>query len=294
MADASSAIETSEPAPVDMLGAARASVDIVGPVPAPSAFAMPRVAPLEKSLPPVDPAAGQPAERPDAYQATGSQTPLDRLVPRTGSPRDPHAEFRTTASVSEWGHSRSTDPHSPIVTSSGSSSMRPRQTWAPPQDQAPVEVQSDRPAFTMAPAAESGLFGELPEVPGNRSLGALCRASGWGLAAVLVVGCLSTWLSFPALVVAWYFAWRHPVSRTNLLRAFTPASAAVLLLALIGSPTRTGWQQLGWASWIADICLLCITLLISDRRLTPSRKGYDSAGGRDGTGPADGRESPRR
>ncbi|AXE39551.1 hypothetical protein JS278_02412 [Acidipropionibacterium virtanenii] len=123
--------------------------------------------------------------------------------------------------------------------------------------------------MSLGAAHESGLFGQLPAQPGDRSLGALCRGSGWGLVTSLVLGCVSTWLSFPALLVAWYFAWRHPLSQRALMRAFIPATVAVVLLAAVGSPTRSAWNQLGWASWIADICLLAITLLITDRRLTP-------------------------
>lgn len=245
-----------------------ALVDVVGAAEPPVAFAMPRVAPLEAAPPVEDPAAGRPAEAPDSYRTPPAQAPLADLVPAVGASRDPHLAFNTSDPASTWGHGAAdADPHRPIRTSGLAAA-----SWAPPENLAPVPAVRTAPAMSLGAAGQSGLFGELPDQTGDRSLGALCRASGWGLVAALVLGCVSTWLSFPALLIAWYFAWRHPLSRIALLRAFVPASVAVVLLAALGSPTRGGWGQLGWASWIADICLLAITLMISDRRLTPGRE----------------------
>ena len=249
-----------------------ALVDVVGAAEPPVAFAMPRVAPLETAPPVEDPAAGRPAEAPDSYRTPPAQAPLADLVPAIGASRDPHQAFNTSDPASTWGHGAGdTDPHRPIRTS-GLGAAGTGASWAPPEDLAPVPAVRTAPTMSLGPARQSGLFGELPGQVGDRSLGALCRASGWGLVAALVLGCVSTWLSFPALPIAWYFTLRHPLSRAALLRAFVPASVAVVLLAALGSPTRGGWGQLGWASWIADICLLAITLMISDRRLTPRRE----------------------
>lgn len=267
-----------------------ALVDVVGAAEPPAAFAMPRIAPLQPAPPVGDPAAGHPAAAPDSYR-TPPQKALADLAPRTGARRDPHQAFTTSDPASAWGRSADgADPHRPILTSGHGAPGTPAGTtsWAPPDHLAAVEGPRTSSALQLGPAEQSGLFGQLPAQPGDRSLGALCRACGWGLVTALVLGCLSTWLAFPALLAGWYFAWRHPLSRTPLLRAFAPATAAVLMITVLGSPTRSAWGQLGWASWIADICLLAITLLVSDRRLIPHPADTPNSH------PGDGRGNPRR
>lgn len=264
-------------------------VDVVGAVEPPMAFAMPNIAPLQPAARPDDPAADQPAEPPQDYRQSAQQPPLETLVPRVADTRDPNLPFASTQSISEWGRRGAEhDPHQPIVTSGGPSARATRPgRWAPPDSPQPgLPVLPDavagppvRGLASLEPARPSALFGERPALPGDRTLGALCRGLGWGLVVSLVAGGLSTWVSVPALLAGWYFSWRHPVARGPLLKAYGAATALVLLVSLIGSPTRSGREQLGWTSWVADIGLLVVSMIIIDRALTPPPRNDPDRGG---------------
>jgi hypothetical protein len=276
--------------------------DVTGAVEPPLAFAMPAIAPLE-DVAASDRSAGhpsapstasaselpEPAEPPRDYLRAAQQLPLDAVVPRTGPQRDPQIPFSSAESVSQWGRrGTAIDPHQPIVTSSGpagrAASLSPGSlsavpgtsgssapgNWAPPDSQPiPRPAMPTAGALNLSPASPSALMGERPAQPGNKSLGALCRGLGWGLVIAIVAGALTSWLSVPALAAGWYFAWRHPVARRPLLRAYGVATAMVLIVSLLGSPTRSGWEQLSWASWMANIGLLVAAMIIIDRTLTP-------------------------
>ncbi len=67
------------------------------------------------------------------------------------------------------------------------------------------------------------------------------------------------------------------------MRAYGIATGLVLIISLIGSPTRGGWAQLSWAAWMANLGLLAASFLIIDRTLTPaprSRTGQGTGPGR--------------
>lgn len=291
------------PAPVTL-------TDVVGAVEPPMAFAMPDTTPLESSaVRPDAPRPDLPADPPQGYQASPHQPPLSSLVPQTGETRDPSLPFSSTGVPIQWGRHAEIDPRRPILTSGGPAGWGGSPLTGPEPSSPSSAVQSglepsgpahwsaarrgsarsgsDRwappePALdnglNLAPAEPSGLWGERPELPGNRTLGALCRGLGWGLVASVVAGCLGTWLSLPALAVGWYFTWRHPVARTALLRLYGVATALALLMTVLGSPTRSGWEQLRWTCWMANIAILVASMIIIDRELTPTPRTDPSQG----------------
>lgn len=263
-----------------------------------------------------------PAQPPTTYQRSGQQPPLESMAPRVEAARDPRIPFSFPESMSQWGsmsqglHGRSSDPRRPILTSEGptgraigtrpapeghlpspgqpsgaveatagsptraASSNALTRGWAPPATE-PATVPPG--GIRLDPAAPSAVFGQLPATPGAKSLGTMCRALGWGLVASVVTGCLGAWVSVPALLAGWYFTWRHPLARHRLMRAYGIATGLVLIISVIGSPTRGGWAQLSWAAWMANLGLLAASFLIIDRTLTPaprSRTGQGTGPGR--------------
>lgn len=296
------------PAPVGRSGSLILP-DVTGAEEPPLAFAMPAIAPLgtatssdRSSGHPSSPSTTEPSGQagpPRDYLRSDQQVPLDAVIPRTGTRRNPRIPFSSTASVSQWGRrDAAIDPRLPIVTSAGPAGravMFPHDSvragsespvtgnWAPPGSQSipPPTSPSTEGALNLGPASPSAMAGERPAQPGDKSLGALCRGLGWGLVVAIVAGALSSWLSVPGLAVGWYFAWRHPVARRPLLRAYGVATIMVFIVSLLGSPTRSGWEQLSWVSWMANIGLLIAAMLIIDRTLTPPPRDNG-----DGTGQA--------
>lgn len=261
-----------------------------------------------------------PAQPPTTYQRSTQQPPLESLAPRVETERDPRIPFSSPESMSHWAsmsqelHGRHTDPHRPILTSEGPAG-RSAGTRAYPEGQLPSAGQpsdavrdtagspiwaagstartsdwappATKPA-TVPPggirfdtATPSAVFGQLPARPGAKSLGTMCRGLGWGLVASMVTGCLGAWVSVPALLAGWYFTWRHPLARHRLMRAYGIATGLVLIISVIGSPTRGGWAQLSWAAWMANLGLLAAAFLIIDRTLTPAPRNRTGQG----TGP---------
>ncbi|MCI1748772.1 MAG: hypothetical protein LKI24_12215 [Acidipropionibacterium sp.] len=105
------------PAPVGRPGSGSLTLpDVTGAVEPPLAFAMPAIAPLE-DVAASDRSAGhpsapstasaselpEPAEPPRDYLRADRQLPLDAVVPRTGTQRDPQIPFSSAESVSQWG-----------------------------------------------------------------------------------------------------------------------------------------------------------------------------------------------
>ena len=220
-----------------------APVDVVGSRPAPSAFQAPRVTPLETPSLPANPAAGKPSVAPRGYQG-GDHRPLAELIPRRRSRREPHDPFSTQAGR----------------LASGSS------TWAAPAGDPVSTVPPPRLKTVRMPRR---LDPRMPATAGSRSIMDLCRALGWPWIVVLALGCVWSPLSIPALLLAWWLAWRHPFAAGRLSKALTAVTVVVIIGGAIESPVRTVPAQFAWMSRLGCVVILALGLLLIDRQLTP-------------------------
>ena len=219
-----------------------APVDVVGSRPAPSAFQAPRVTPLETASLPANPAAGKPSVAPRGYQG-GDHRPLAELIPRRRSRREPHDPFSTQAGL--------TGPRVEHRAPAGD----PVSTVPPPR------LKTVRMPRRLDP--------RMPATAGSRSIMDLCRALGWPWIVVLALGCVWSPLSIPALLLAWWLAWRHPFAAGRLSKALTAVTVVVIIGGAIESPVRTVPAQFAWMSRLGCVVILALGLLLIDRQLTP-------------------------
>ncbi|MSS45136.1 hypothetical protein FYJ43_03525 [Cutibacterium sp. WCA-380-WT-3A] len=108
-----------------------------------------------------------------------------------------------------------------------------------------------------------------PAKAGSRSFLDLCRGLGWPWIVILAVGSVWTPLSIPALVIAWWLAWRHPFAAGHLTKALTAVTVAVIIGGAITSPVRTVLEQCAWMSRLGCLIMLGLGFLLIDRQLTP-------------------------
>jgi len=238
-----------------------APVDVVGSRPAPSAFQAPRVTPLETPSLPANPAAGKPSVAPRGYQG-GDYRPLAELIPRRRGHREPHDPFSTQAGLT-GPRVEHRDPHEPIRTSRLASSSS---TWAAPAGDPVSTVPPPRLKTVRMPRR---LDPRMPATAGSRSIMDLCRALGWPWIVVLALGCVWSPLSIPALLLAWWLAWRHPFAAGRLSKALTAVTVVIIIGGAIESPVRTVPAQFAWMSRLGCVVMLALGLLLIDRQLTP-------------------------
>lgn len=242
----------------------RAPIDVVGSRRAPSAFRAPRIAPLENPTLPASPAAGKPAEAPGGYQG-GDDRPLAELVPRRRSSREPHDPFSTQAGLA-GPRVEHRDPHEPIRTSRSTGTTT---TWAAPSETPVSTVPPLRAKTTKTIRLPRQLDPTMPAAAGSRSFLDLCRALGWLWIAVLALGSMWSPLSIPALILAWWLAWRHPFAAGRLSKALTAVTVVVILGGAMESPVRTILAQFAWMSRLGCVAMLALGFIIIDRYLTP-------------------------
>ncbi|MDO4412911.1 hypothetical protein [Cutibacterium sp.] len=109
----------------------------------------------------------------------------------------------------------------------------------------------------------------MPAAAGSRSFLDLCRALGWLWIAVLALGSMWSPLSIPALILAWWLAWRHPFAAGRLSKALTAVTVVVILGGAMESPVRTILAQFAWMSRLGCVAMLALGFIIIDRYLTP-------------------------
>lgn len=250
------------------------------PLERPDGFATPRTSALSVAEPPVDPAAGQPAQAPDQFESPSS-IPLDQLTPRSDEPRNPTLAFDTSGAAmtsGAWGaahrdgghNSRPWTPEQPLLTASqrdlqGLAPARtsglvagPRAAVAPdPRPIVPgLAAPGARTPRAMPPAVP------VQPVPADRSVADLAkqfaRDVGWPLLAVLAAGLVLRPFAFVLLVVAALLTGRSRLARHRISRSAWSAVGAAAVLGLLGQFGEGGFDSLNVAARP-----LCAVLLLA-------------------------------
>jgi len=247
------------------------AINVLGAAPVPYGLAMPDTAPLEDAAPTAMQVLDPPAP-PTAY--TLAQGPaLEHVVPSSGPHRDPTAAFPTMQTLHDHMTGQ-VDPHQPLhvmtsqlPTTSGEASQSPTDALqlsaageqSLPEDAAPEFLWQRIPASWRGTGTPHSAHRDVTD---------LVLVLGWGMMVGFLLHLVPRTAPLGALVVA-CFAMTNPVMGPVLRKLVGVLAVVMVALVVIGSPTRSTFEQICWVCQIGALVMAPLSLVLADRELTP-------------------------
>lgn len=246
-------------------------INVLGAAPAPYGLAMPDTAPLEDVAPTAMPVLDPPTP-PTAY--TPAQGPaLEHVVPSSGPHRDPTAAFPMMQTLHDHMAGQ-VDPHHPLRVMTSQLSTASREASQRPTDALQLSAAVEQPL--PEDAAPETLWQRIPASwrgtgtphSAHRDITDLVLVLGWGMMIGFLLHLVPRTAPLGALVVA-CFAMTNPVMGPALRKLVGVLGVVMVTLVVLGSPTRSTFEQICWVCQIGALVMAPLSLVLADRELTP-------------------------
>ena len=166
------------------------------------------------------------------------------------------------------------DPHQPLRVMTSQLSTASREASQRPTDALQLSAAVEQPL--PEDAAPETLWQRIPASwrgtgtphSAHRDITDLVLVLGWGMMIGFLLHLVPRTAPLGALVVA-CFAMTNPVMGPALRKLVGVLGVVMVTLVVIGSPTRSTFEQICWVCQIGALVMAPLSLILADRELTP-------------------------